>query len=113
MVLCVLEVRTETADATVVVYVCGEVDLNTETQLIQALRAAIASHKADELVVDLAEVPFLDSSGIRALLQARAAAAERGMSMRVRNPQDLVANVLRVTLVAELFGIPPGSTRPA
>ncbi|HET8680607.1 MAG TPA: STAS domain-containing protein [Micromonosporaceae bacterium] len=100
-----LDVRTETVDAAVVVWVHGEVDLNTEAQLTQALRGAVAGQQADELVVDLAGVPFLDSSGVRALLQARAAAAERGMSMRVRNPQDLVAQVLRVTLVAELFGV--------
>ncbi|HET8659631.1 MAG TPA: STAS domain-containing protein [Micromonosporaceae bacterium] len=101
-----LDVRTETADAVVVVCVHGEVDLDTEAQLAGALRDAIATHQAGELVVDLAGVPFLDSSGVRALLQARAAAAERGMSMRVRNPQDLVAQVLRITLVAELFGLP-------
>jgi len=101
----VLDVRTEAADTAVVVCVRGDVDLNTEAQLAQALRDAITTHQADELVVDLAGVPFLDSSGVRALLQARATAAEHGMSVRVRNPQDLVAQVLRVTLVADLFGV--------
>ena len=51
-----------------VLYVAGEVDLATAPRLLQALQAALASDR--RVIVDLAGMSFIDSQGIRALLQA-------------------------------------------
>lgn len=65
------------------------------------------------LVVDLAGVPFLDSSGVRALLLARRAAEQHGAAFMVRHPRGLVARVLRVAGVDQLLGIvEPDSPSP-
>ena len=58
-----------------------------------------------EVVVDLADVGFLDSTGIRVLLEGRERAQEQGIVITARDPQPVVLNVLRITNVAELFGL--------
>lgn len=103
-----LEVRTESDGAgRAVVRVYGYVDLSTEEQLGAALTEALATDGVKEVVVDLAEVPFLDSSGVRALLVGRMNAMARDAVLVVRNPHHVVDQVLRVTGVAEILGLPP------
>jgi anti-sigma B factor antagonist len=58
-------------------------------------------------VVDLSNVPFLDSSGVRALLKARQEAVRSRCELTVRDPQPIVAQVLQLTRVAPLLGLPP------
>ena len=89
-----------------VIYVRGDVDLDTHLDVEHEIVTAIESG-ADPVVVDLSGVPFLDSSGVRALLQARTVAQRRNARLTVRDPQPIVAQVLRVTNVAPLFGLPP------
>jgi anti-sigma B factor antagonist len=48
------------------VVVSGELDLATASQLDQALSQALAD--ADEVVLDLSEVSFIDSTGLSAIL---------------------------------------------
>lgn len=84
----------------------GAVDMATHTELGAALVAALADEALREIVVDLEQVTFLDSSGVRALLEARMAAASHDARLVVRNPQPIVDRVLQITSVAELFGLP-------
>jgi anti-sigma B factor antagonist len=89
-----------------VIYLRGDVDfdshLDAERTIVDALETG-----ADPVVVDLSQVPFLDSSGVRALLQARNVALDRRARLTVRDPQPIVAQVLRLTNVAPLLGLPP------
>lgn len=103
-----LDVRTE-SDGTgrVLLWVCGYVDLDTEDRLARELTATLSTDGVKELIVDLAEVSFLDSSGVRVLLDGRATALARDAAMAIRDPQPIVERVLRMTGVAELLGLPP------
>ena len=65
------------ADGVMGVCIAGEVDMATATQVTDAIRAALAG-RPREIHLDMAAVTFLDSSGIRTLLQAHQEAAERG-----------------------------------
>lgn len=82
-------------------------DISTETQLESALAEVIAAGGVGRIVVDLADVGFLDSSGIRVLLQARAAAEEVQVQLVVHNASGMVERVLRITQVDRLLGMPP------
>ncbi|WP_203718992.1 STAS domain-containing protein [Asanoa siamensis] len=95
------------SDQGTVIYVRGDVDLDSHLEVEHAIIAAIETG-ADPVVVDLSEVPFLDSSGVRALLQARTVALRQEVRLVVRDPQPIVAQVLRLTNVAPLFGLPTG-----
>jgi anti-anti-sigma factor len=87
-----LDVRVNgSGDAVVVVR--GEVDMATAPQLAGCL-ADLAQH---DIVVDLAGVPFLDSSALSVLVNARKAVLESGHTLRVTGELDNVRTVLEVT----------------
>lgn len=50
------------------VTVCGEVDLHSAPTLLVALREIFQQRPLQHLVVDLSNVPFLDSTGLGVLL---------------------------------------------
>lgn len=84
----------------------GEVDISTADALEATLTDALAGPGLREVVVDLADVPFLDSSGVRVLVLAATAARERGAVLRVTDPRPVVARVLQITAVGPLLGLP-------
>ena len=79
-----------------------EVDMETAPHITDAVRAALAA-RPREVHVDLAAVTFLDSEGIRTLLQARNDAAEQGVVLRVVNAHPRVVEVLAITGVLDLL----------
>jgi anti-anti-sigma factor len=91
-----IEVLTE-GDACVVV-VGGEVDMATAPQLDAALAAVDGN-----VVVDLAAVSFLDSSGIGVIVRAAQRAQAGGYTLRTRAERDNVWRTLKVTNLAELL----------
>ncbi|GAB3171999.1 anti-sigma B factor antagonist [Micromonospora palomenae] len=91
----------------------GDLDIATAAVVQDALDAALDLPDTVELVVDLTEVPFLDSTGVAALLRGAAEAVGRGASLRVVDPQPVVARVLRITGVDSLVGLAPRHRRPS
>ena len=67
--------------------------------------------KLDEIVIDLSETNFVDSSGLGALVWLFKAAnrrkAEGGVTMRVIHPQPPVQQLLELTRMHHLFEIVP------
>jgi anti-sigma B factor antagonist len=89
-------------DGRVVVNAAGEIDLYTAPRFAEALEAA--AEAAPSVVVDLTEVTFMDSTGLRCLLRARARAAEGGgaISLTVATGSP-VARLLDIAGVTEMF----------
>jgi anti-sigma B factor antagonist len=74
----------------------GELDVATAEQFLQAL----AAHDGDVLLVDLAGLSFIDSSGLRALVQAR----RDHRRLQYVNPSPNVRRLFQLTgLEAELL----------
>jgi anti-anti-sigma factor len=90
-------VRVDEQDSGAVVSVAGEVDLGTAEELADALRGPTEAGK--RVVLDLSACEFIDSSGLRALLGARSAAAAAGGSLALVVAD---ANLMRVFEVASL-----------
>jgi anti-sigma B factor antagonist len=67
--------------ATETVALEGELDFETAFDVEMRLEEAIRT--ADEVVVDLSRLEFIDSTGIRALLEATRAAEREGTKLRV------------------------------
>jgi anti-sigma B factor antagonist len=99
-------------DDTLDVVLYGEVDFTNAAGVATAIRAAITDHRPRAVRVDLAEVSFLDSSGIGMLVQAMHAAAEIAAGFRVERVRNQVRDQLSITGLLPAFGLDPaGDTR--
>ncbi|MDY7084434.1 MAG: STAS domain-containing protein [Actinomycetota bacterium] len=96
------EARTDEQAGCVRVTLAGECDLAVRDQLHTILEGAV--HASPLVIVDLAAVDFLDSSGVHGLIVAHHEALARGGRVTVVNPTGAVASVLDITGVAELLG---------
>jgi anti-sigma B factor antagonist len=95
------DVKTSSDGDWLVVTLSGECDLSVQAELASALADAVSRSAA--VVVDLAALTFLDSSGIHELVTAHHAARDRNGHLALRNATGMVATVLEVTGVGELL----------
>src|SRR5689334_22464842 len=85
------------------IYVRGEIDLATVPELDLRLHHVIDTSPA-HLVVDCHEVTFDDSTGVRALVNARKKLGARHRSLTVVNASPFVARVLEILGLTEMLG---------
>jgi anti-sigma B factor antagonist len=85
------------------VSLAGELDIAVEQELVARVREAIAETDARSVVLDVATVSFIDSSGLRALLMCRDAAQARGLALVLAVPDGPVRRLLDVAGVAAWF----------
>ena len=90
-------------DGRAVVALCGELDVTDAASVAVALAAVAA--RAPELIVDLAGLEFIDSSGLAALVLARKQARQAGGDLLLAAPRDQVLRVLAVTRLAGVFSV--------
>ena len=74
----------------------GELDNIVGEQLRLVLSGIITTGTADSIIVDLDNLAFLDSQGVRALLDGHFAATWAGKDFHVRNAHGIVHRVLTV-----------------
>jgi anti-anti-sigma factor len=81
---------------TAVVAVAGDLDLASAGGLVQRLSSTLAVARVRRLVIDLAEVRFLDARGIAALLAIHRQGAAGGVAVTVINCQSMPRRVLEI-----------------
>jgi anti-sigma B factor antagonist len=99
-----LGARTSGGAARTVVALDGECDLAVREELTAALLTAVAGARV--VIVDLAAVTFIDSTGVHGLVIAHHAALAAGGRLYVRNAAGPVATVLDLTGVGPLLAEP-------
>jgi anti-anti-sigma factor len=94
-----LEFRIETmADRTTRgVKVAGELDSATCDKLAEAVEQAIADLRVEQLVLDMREISFIDSAGLRTMLLIEQSAAQRGLALTVHPPPEEMMELLQLT----------------
>jgi anti-sigma B factor antagonist len=95
-----LDVTTTREGDDVVLIVAGELDPHTAPDLGAHLDEAVAEGSA-RVVLDLAAVGFIDSSGLRVLISAQQDLAAAGRSLVVRNPSDTASRLFEITGLSE------------
>jgi anti-anti-sigma factor len=99
---------------TCTVILSGEIDMSCSDELISLLISTAQGADADAIQVDLAEVGFLDSSGIHALIAGYRAAHRAGRRFTVVAPQQNVCRVFEIAGVLAMFsGTAPPSAETA
>ncbi len=93
-------------NGSVVVRLHGELDLATAPEFQREL-LGILEQPCTSVTLDLAELTFLDSSGLGALYRARQAADAGSVTLRLEAVPAHVLRVLDVTAMAPLFDLEP------
>jgi anti-sigma B factor antagonist len=79
----------------------GEIDVLTVDQVRVALIGALAAHP-HELVVDLSDLTFIDSTGLGALIAGFQRARDAGVSFRLARPTPGVRQILVLSGLLEV-----------
>ena len=100
------------SDGVLVVDVRGTLDAATVDALREALLSTLHAQRPATMIVDLTFVTFMDSMGIGALVAGYNAAREVGSRFVLRNPSEFVHRQLRVTGLADMFGLSSAAPSP-
>jgi anti-sigma B factor antagonist len=88
------------AGSEVVVVAEGELDLVGAPRLLDAIPGG-----SGPVVLDLAGVQFMDSSGLRSLLEARQSCIDAGRPFAIARPSAAVSRVLELVDLASEFEV--------
>jgi len=88
----------------------GEVDYESAQDLRIAVQSAL-DESVDRLVVNLAGVTFIDSTGIGMLVVARRICHQCGVTLHIRDASPFIARLFAVVGVCDVLGVPapPGT----
>jgi anti-sigma B factor antagonist len=84
----------------------GEVDASTAHLVEDAMSPAL-DPRCTRLVVDLAKVSFMDSSGLRVLVVARNALDVRGAEMVIAGDNDQLRRLFEISGLTSVFTFEP------
>jgi anti-anti-sigma factor len=94
----------ESEDGNIVVYLSGEIDVSNAENLETEIRRAIVD--ADNIVIDLQAVEFLDSSGLRLLKRLSVGATEANANFAVVAPPNSVArSVIEIVSMSDELAV--------
>lgn len=93
--------RTDEGDQ-MVLALTGELDLATAPQLRDELVTAV-DEGTQSLVLDLSGLGFLDSTGLRVLIETHQKLEEAGGKLVLRGVADTTARVLEIAGLNEMF----------
>jgi len=93
-------------DGELTLVVRGEIDMLTAPKLDVEIEEAVA-RRPDVLVVDLAEVTFLDSSGCNVLVRGKRRADTAGVGLELTALPPACLRVFEIAGLLELFTIRP------
>jgi anti-anti-sigma factor len=97
-----LRLSSHVSDATLDVTVSGELDMAAAFKLESELDEALAAPDMQAVVLDLAEVTFIDSAGLGSLLAIRERAQQRGIDLAIARVSDRVRRVLDVAGLGDI-----------
>ena len=100
------ELAVETGEDRVTFIPRGELDLATAPELEEKVLAALRDGQA-EVVLDLRELTFMDSTGVRTIVAAHQVSEESGQGLRVvRPPRDsAVSRVIEISGIDDALGL--------
>jgi anti-sigma B factor antagonist len=67
--------------------------------------AFASSLEGTDIVIDCSRIEFIDSSGLRVLLEAREARVPHGGTVVLRSPTQAVMRLLEITATDRLFDV--------
>lgn len=79
----------------------GEIDAYTAPALAEAIERCEQPH----VLIDMAAVEFVDSSGLRVLIEAHQAAQGSGRRIQLANPSSAVSRLLEISGIDDYLNV--------
>ena len=99
-----MEYKTRQEGSVTVIELSGEIDVSCAPQLKELLQGLIDEGKS-QLLVNLADVPFMDSSGLGIFINAFKRGQQAGGAIKFANPQEALRKVFSLTQTDKVFSI--------
>src|SRR5690348_7519444 len=87
---------------TVLVTVAGEVDAASSSALLSGVKDAL-SGGYKKVVLDMGGVSFIDSAGLRVLIDSQKLGENTGASVMIESASDVVKRLLEMTALTDRF----------
>ncbi len=97
-----IDLSSDTPGETAIFHLGGSLDVATSPRLKEALLKASARDQND-VIVDLTQVEFLDSTGLGALMGAHRRALEKGGRLSLIVSEGPIARLLHITGLSRVF----------
>jgi anti-sigma B factor antagonist len=102
-----LSVEVTAAGDRSLVRVVGELDLDSAAILRRPVEAELSAEPTHAVTLDLAELTFVDSSGLALLVELRRLASGAGVQLDIVNVRPGPQRVISIAGLAETLGVPP------
>jgi anti-sigma B factor antagonist len=100
-----MNIGIETTDKGTVIRLSGRLDMNTSPDFRKAALSLCGKGKCKSLTIDLAEVCFIDTSGLATLVETLVASKDRRMRLTLSGLGEKVRYLIDVNGLTEFFGI--------
>lgn len=92
-----LSLREDVHDSTLALTVAGDLDMAAAFELETRLETILRTEDVNAVALDLAEVGFIDSAGLGALIAVRDRAHQLGIELMITRVSDRVRRILHMT----------------
>lgn len=98
-----LDINTQVDGTTAILRLSGRLTVATSSDLESVVVGLPAS--VSDLTIDLSNLEYISSAGLRVLVSAEKMVVARGGHMRLGNPNESITEVFELTGLAEVFDI--------
>jgi len=100
-----LEIEVRTQSDVKLITLRGRLNLGEPLDRLNATMADLLNDGQSRFILDLQEVPTIDSSGIGLLVRFLTSAKQRGGSLKLLNPSKFAVQTLKLVRVLTLFEV--------
>lgn len=100
-----LEISHSKVDAVVLVTLRGTIIAGKDTDLLTGKAQELLEAGETRIILDLAQITFIDSTGISALIKASTSAIRKGGAIKLLNLTRRIHEVLQITRLSSAFEI--------
>ena len=100
-----MKISTRRMDKTTVLDISGDIDLAHSTELRRVVLIEFRESRTPRVVLNMAEVRYIDSSGVASLVEGLKASRDVGSRMILFGLSPIVQEVLRLSRLLTIFEI--------
>ncbi|WP_139491918.1 anti-sigma factor antagonist [Brevibacillus dissolubilis] len=102
-----LTIRMESQSEQSVLYLQGELDAFTAPKLSEQLTPLVQQPSINQVIVDMSNVSYMDSTGIGTIVGALKTAKRSNCDLRIVNVTPRIERLFRITGLSEIIPVEP------